>query len=86
MIKQGDTIYAFYKSTNKSFNVEWISATVITAKEHFVECRRSEKGRPMRVAYEHIRLVPSNYLEREIVEPYFEDDISEMKARKMQTI
>lgn len=51
MFKAGDTIYVFYKSTNKSVDTQWITATVTEPKTHFIECRRSDKGRPMRVAY-----------------------------------
>lgn len=68
MLKEGDTIYVFYKSTNKSVDIKWITATVTEPRTHFVECRRSNKGRPMRVAYEHVRLVPSGDLAKEITE------------------
>lgn len=86
MIKPGDTIYVFYKSTNKSVNVEWITATVMEAKEHFVECRRSQKGRPMRVAYEHVRLMPSGDLAKEITEGSLEEFISETDTSTIKTI
>lgn len=85
-IKQGDTIYIFYKPTNKSLDVKWITATVIDAKEHFVECRRSHRGPPMRVAYEHVRLVPSNELAKQISESFIEEDIADADANNVRTI
>lgn len=86
MIKGGDTIYIFYESTNKSVKVEWITATVIEAKEHYVECLRSARGRPMRVAYEHIRLVPSDELAKEITESYLEDEIADTDTTGLKTL
>lgn len=86
MIKKSDAVFAFYKSTNKSVDVEWITATVVEPKECFVECRSSQKGRPMRVAYEHIRLVPSNEIAKEITQNLLEDYMAETDPKDIKTI
>lgn len=86
MLKPGDEVYVFYKSTNKSVDIQWVTATVEKVRDHFVECRRSRKGPPMRVAFEHIRLIPSSSLAREITETYLEDEISEQDTNDIKTI
>lgn len=86
MIKEGDKIYVFYKPTNKSLKTEWITATVFNPKEHFVECKRSQKGRPMRVAYEQVRIVPSNEIAKEILESFLEDYIADNQHEDLKTI
>lgn len=60
-----------------SFEAGWITATVEEAKQHYVECRMSKKGKPMRVAYEHVSFFPFNELAEEFAECYVEDDITE---------
>lgn len=40
----------------------------------------------MRVAYEHISLIPTNDLAREITESYMEDSLAENSADRLQTI
>lgn len=86
MIKEGDEIYVFHKTTNKSVNVDGIAATVIATRENYVECRRSTKGRTMRVAYEHIRLIPSNKLAKAITETYLEDDIANENPHELKSL
>lgn len=49
-ISPGDDIFVFHKSTNKSVDIEWIVAKVENVRKHYVECRRSTRGKPMRVA------------------------------------
>lgn len=66
--------------------IEWITAGVEAVKEHYVECRRSHIGRPMRVAYVHVRLVTDNALAREIAQSYEEDDIADTDAKEIRTI
>lgn len=85
-IKQGDTIYLFYKPTNKSLDVKWVTSTVINAKEHFDECRRSHIGPPMRVAYEHVRLVPSNEISNKISESLIEEYIADIDTNNVRTL
>lgn len=76
----------FYKTTIKSVEVEWIAATVIEPREHYVECRRSQKERTMRVAYEHIRLIASNDLAKKITETYLEEEIASMGNEDLKTL
>lgn len=75
MLKKGDDIYVLYISTNKSIDVKWITAKIIDFEEHFVVFLLSVKGPPMRVAYAHIRLIPTTSLARKTTETYMEDDI-----------
>lgn len=86
IIKQGDTIYVFFKPTNKFIDVEWITETVIDAKEHYVECRRHRKRRPLRVAFEHIRLVSSKERAKQIYESFMEEDIAETDRNGLKPI
>lgn len=67
-------------------DVEWIVAKVENVREHYMECRRSNKGKPMRVAYEHIRLVPNNELAKAIVQSTLEDDIAETDTSELKTM
>lgn len=78
MIKTGDRIYVFFKSKNNSVNIEWIPASVIKEKEHYVDCRRFTHGRSMRLACEHIRLINSDGRTRDIKYTYLEEEISGM--------
>lgn len=40
----------------------------------------------MRVAYEHVRLVPSKDLAKDITESYIEDDIADTKTDELKKI
>lgn len=66
MIKKGDTIWVFHKSSKKKEPVGWMEASVIKASDHFVECKRATKRPAMKVAYEHVINAPSSKLAREL--------------------
>lgn len=67
MLHTGREIWVFYKSSQQNIPVGWVSATVVEPRPHYVLCRRSDKGRPMKVAYEHIRIKPSGDLADELM-------------------
>lgn len=67
-LKPGTKVWVFYKTSKQNDPVRWVSASVVEEEEHIVRCRRSNRGAPMSVAYEHIRIAPSGVLAQELVE------------------
>lgn len=84
--KPGDDIFVFYKSINKSFDVEWVIARVEVVKMHYMQCIRSTKGKPMRVANEQIRTIPNYKLSAEIAQISLEHKISNTGHSEIKTI
>lgn len=72
MIKTGHEIYIFYKTTNTSVDIGWIKPAAVEPKAHYVQCTGSSKEITMGVSYEHIRLIPSNDLARQMTVIYLE--------------
>lgn len=64
-----------YLRTTKPEPVEWIEATVDEAKEHLVKCRRTNKGPPMLVSYEDIRIRPKGELTRALMSQNFTEEL-----------
>ena len=76
LFNPGDSVWVFYKTSKQNEAVEWIAATVIKAHLHFLEVRRSERGRPMRVAYEDVRFKPTGPLATELMSCSLEEEFS----------
>lgn len=60
-IAAGDRVFAYYNTSKQNEAKEWVSGRVSSVHDNFIEVRRddrAQKGRPMRVAYEDIRLRP----------------------------
>lgn len=72
---RGDRVWVFYKSSQQNIPVGWIEARVVEAHEHYVKCRRSAKGPPMSIAYEHVRLAPKSELTNELTRYSLEDEL-----------
>lgn len=69
-------VWIFYKSSKQNEKNEWVKGKVISASKHFAMCKRSEKGVPMKVAYEDLRIVPKGDLAQELQSSVLEDYIS----------
>lgn len=79
LLTPGRPVWVFYKTSQQNIPIRWIAATVQEAREHYVLCRRSDKGPPMKIAYEHIRLQPRDDLTRELCEYSLEDELSSIR-------
>lgn len=75
----GRAIWVFYKTSQQNVPVRWVAATVEKAERHFVRCRRSSRGPPMKVAYEHVRLKPQGELTAELSEKSLEDELHDVQ-------
>ncbi len=76
-LKKGMKIWVYYNTSKQNDPVRWIGATVIESTPFFVRCRRAEKGPPMTVAHEHVRLAPQCELAQELQEGILEDVLSD---------
>lgn len=76
MLKKGTRIWVFHNTSSQNIPKTWVEATVIDTSPHYVKCRRSQRGRPMTVAYEHVRIAPNNKLARELLENSLEEQIA----------
>lgn len=78
-LKSGSQIWVYYNTSKQNDPVRWVRATVVSTTPFYVRCRRSDRGPPMQVAYEHIRMVPegelANELQQGILEDLLADDI-----------
>lgn len=67
-LPRGTLVWVYYNTSKQNEPVGWVRAVVESAGEHVVRCRRSKRGPPMMVAYEHIRLAPTGELARDMTE------------------
>lgn len=66
-------IWVFYDTSKQNEGKRCIEARFISADDHLVRCRQSEKGPPINVAYEYIRIAPKTEFVKELMESSFED-------------
>lgn len=76
VLKQSDPVWVFYKSSKQNEKVGWVSATGVKAEDNFLVAKRSDRGPPMRVGYEHIRLAPRGDLAKELLSCSLEEMLS----------
>lgn len=79
-LKPDDHIFIYYKSSKQNEADEWITERVRKAEEHIVYCRRSERGPPMAVGYDDIRLIPRGELAKDLMR----DSIIEQQQQQQQ--
>lgn len=72
-LREGELIWIFYNISAHNVPKQWIQATVIEATPFLVKCRRSNRGPPMNIAYEHVHLVPKGELARELQRGILQD-------------
>lgn len=65
----------FLKVFEKIELEEWVKAKLVEAGEHVVTCRRSDKGPPMRIAYEQKRKAPEGQIATELMSRNREEEI-----------
>ena len=75
LFNSGDNVWVFYNSSKQNEAAEWIKATVITACPHYLEVRRSNRGPPMRIAYEDVRFAPRGELATELMSCTLEEEL-----------
>lgn len=73
----GTKIATFHKSSKQNEPNQWISAVVVKADEHVITCRRRNKGPPMTVSHNDVRLMPSGDLTEELMRYENEDDFTD---------
>lgn len=67
MLKPNDVVWVFYNTSKQNEKVAWVKAKVVKAEQHHLVARRSQRGPPMRVAYEDVRLAPQGPLAQELM-------------------
>ena len=82
LFNAGDRVWVFYRTSKQNEAVEWIAATVIAAYTHYLEVRRTARGRPMRVAYEDVRFQPRSPLAIELLSCSLEEEL----AKPMESV
>lgn len=74
----------YHKSSKHNEPNEWVEATIEDVNEHILTCLIRQKGPPMEVAHEYVRLIPTVPLTRELMmKQLSEDDNEKMKYLKM---
>ena len=76
LFSPGDQVWVFYNTSKQNEAVEWVKATVIAAHPHYLEVKRSSRGRPMRVAYEDVRFAPTSALTTELMSCSLEEELA----------
>lgn len=76
-LPKGSQVFVYYKSSKQNEPNEWIPATVSNVGDNIVECRRKERGRPMTVGYNEIRLRPMGDSTNELMRHEMEEDMNE---------
>lgn len=66
----------FYDTSKQNDPFIWLEAIVERTGQHIVQCRRSARGPPMRVAYEHVRLKSDVELARSLCHNNMEDELA----------
>jgi len=79
---EGVKIWVYYKTSKQNERVRWVSAEVVEARDHLVLCRRAQHSKPMSVAYEHIRIAPTEDMACELMRSSLEDKM----AQKMDVV
>lgn len=79
MLRPGDKIWDFYKSSKPTEHLRWLIATVIKFSNHYVECRTKTEGPAIPVAHEYVELAPNNQLARDVMNISLEGKISDNK-------
>lgn len=69
----GTDVWIYYNTSKQNERTRWVKGKVVETHQHYVTCRRSMKGQPMKVAYEDIRLAPKGELAAELQAPLVED-------------
>ena len=75
LFHKSDPLWVYYKSTKQNEDNEWVKAHVIEASEHFITARRANKGPPMKVAYEDVRIAPRNELTDALLSCSLEEEL-----------
>lgn len=76
MFNANDDVWVFYRTSKQNENVEWVQAKVVSAEQHYLLARRSERGPPMRVAYEDVRLAPQGALAQQLMSCSMEHELA----------
>lgn len=75
MFQPGADVWVFYNTSKQNEKTEWIKAKVVKAERHHLTARRSQRGPPMRVAYEDVRLAPRSTLAQELLSCSVEQEL-----------
>ena len=75
-IQPRDDVLVYYRSSKQNEKDEWIQGTIVSVHPHFIQVRRSRFGRPMKVAYEDIRVIPKGELASKLMEGTVEDAVA----------
>lgn len=67
----------YYNTSKQNDPARWIEARVLSTGDHMFKCKRTQKGPPMTVAYDHVRLAPESELARELMLESLEDMLSQ---------
>ena len=84
-LAQVTTCESSTERAKKNETVEWIAATVVAAHQHYLEVRRTARGRPMRVAYEDVRFKPKGTLATELLSCSLEEELAKPMATQDET-
>ena len=76
MLEPGNEIWVYFDTSAANDPARWLKAKVVEVTDNVVKCRRNNKGIPMNVAFEHIRIPPSGELARELQTGILEDMLS----------
>ena len=62
-----DDVWAFYQTSKQNEKFQWVKAKVVKAEQHHLIARRSQRGPPIRVAYEDVRIAPQVEIAQELM-------------------
>lgn len=65
----------YLNASKHSDRMCWVQETVIESRMFFIVCQRSARGPPMKVAYEHVHLLPMDELNQELLANSFKGEL-----------
>lgn len=66
-------VWIFYNTSKKNERKTWVKGIVMETHQNYVTCRRNNRGKSMKMAYENIRLVTEGDLTKELQDSIIED-------------
>lgn len=76
----GTDVFVYHHSSKHCEPNEWVPATVVNAEKHIVVCKRRNRGHPMKVSYNDVRIMPRGQLTEELMQQDLADEEMERYA------
>lgn len=82
VLKKGMDVWVWYNTSAQNDPARWVEEKLIEVGDHIVTCRRSNRGSPMRVAHEDVRVTPRDKFSRDLLRDSLEDVLLKVSSSK----